>query len=531
MSRVMIIESDLALQQSLSDAFSARDVSVLTSIDGAQALQLAKENKPNLFIIAVELPKQSGYSICNKIKKNTDMNGSAVFLISENATVEVFEQHSKLKSQRADAYFLKPFSIDEIIHEAANYISLGDDLYDGDQNTLNQEMPTKLLENVLPTNMLEIDAEVNSATENAFRDIESSPGFEQEELTNAVIDPLDDDDVINYSLDSLVKPIKAEAVKLPEPIENDLRKLVEVNMVTQNTDISRLEKSILANGIPSIPTIPPAPVSSSEISQPINLDSFIKDDNVIEDLENNAQAIEKNNAHQNFVAAISTPKDSQLRSVRPSSGVSFEADKEILELKGLVGDKDREILALREKVSDREHNVLNIKDELRNTEGRIGDLNAQLLKHEKEILSLREQSENSALAHQQFRDEKIAEIASIKELAESERKQEVEGLRVRHENTTSNLKNLHENTLETLRSEHTTAIATLENNRATENTRFSNQIGDLEEEIKGLRQNLEMARESIDERNRQIKEQEDYLATYSDIVTKIKEMTLKTPTR
>jgi DNA-binding response OmpR family regulator len=38
--------------------------------DGKEGLELARVDRPDAIVLCVELPKMSGYSICNKLKKD-----------------------------------------------------------------------------------------------------------------------------------------------------------------------------------------------------------------------------------------------------------------------------------------------------------------------------------------------------------------------------------------------------------------------------------------------------------------------------
>ena len=82
--------------------------------DGTQALQRAKDAPPDLILLCVELPKMSGYSICNKLKKNPSLKDVPLVIMSSEATPDIFEQHRKLKT-RAEEYLIKPFDMNELL--------------------------------------------------------------------------------------------------------------------------------------------------------------------------------------------------------------------------------------------------------------------------------------------------------------------------------------------------------------------------------------------------------------------------------
>ena len=108
MASALIIESDTAFAQQLQSAFGARGVDVTLTADGNEGLSKAHELKPDVIVLCVELSGVSGYSICNKLKKDPELAAIPLVLTSSQATEETFEQHKKLKN-RADAYLRKPY--------------------------------------------------------------------------------------------------------------------------------------------------------------------------------------------------------------------------------------------------------------------------------------------------------------------------------------------------------------------------------------------------------------------------------------
>ncbi|MBI5511145.1 MAG: response regulator [Deltaproteobacteria bacterium] len=121
MSKVLIVESEASLAKTLSDAFQKKGIGSIVTGDGAEALNLARSERPSLIVLCVELPRGSGYSVCNKLKKDPELAGIPLILTSAQATDETFEQHKKLRT-RAEAYLKKPYTPDEILRAASEHL-------------------------------------------------------------------------------------------------------------------------------------------------------------------------------------------------------------------------------------------------------------------------------------------------------------------------------------------------------------------------------------------------------------------------
>jgi CheY-like chemotaxis protein len=105
---ILIIENDAAFAEEMSGALDAMGYRVRTTGDGKDGLEIARDLRPDAIVLCVELPRLSGYSICNKLKKDEALRAIPLILTSSEATHEVFEEHRKLKV-RAEDYLIKPY--------------------------------------------------------------------------------------------------------------------------------------------------------------------------------------------------------------------------------------------------------------------------------------------------------------------------------------------------------------------------------------------------------------------------------------
>lgn len=110
MPKVLIIDNAPQEVQELRQALAGVGVDCDVTGDGNEGLTLARTYQPNAIILCVELPRVSGYSICNKLKKDPALLAIPLLLTSSQATEETFEQHKKLKT-RAEAYLKKPYEM------------------------------------------------------------------------------------------------------------------------------------------------------------------------------------------------------------------------------------------------------------------------------------------------------------------------------------------------------------------------------------------------------------------------------------
>ena len=107
-SKVLIVEDD-ADAVKLVELYLRRDGhKVLTALDGAEGLRLARETKPDLVVLDLMLPGMNGFEVCRALREESDV---AVVMLT--ARVEEQDRLAGL-DLGADDYVTKPFSPREL---------------------------------------------------------------------------------------------------------------------------------------------------------------------------------------------------------------------------------------------------------------------------------------------------------------------------------------------------------------------------------------------------------------------------------
>jgi CheY-like chemotaxis protein len=143
--KILLIENDAATAAELARALEARGLGARVTGDGKEGLDLARDERPDAIVLCVELPRMSGYSVCQKLRKEEGLKSIPLLLTSAEATEETFEAHRKLKA-RADEYLIKPFTPEALIAKLGRLVELppaaGEELLTlDDVEELSGEMP------------------------------------------------------------------------------------------------------------------------------------------------------------------------------------------------------------------------------------------------------------------------------------------------------------------------------------------------------------------------------------------------------
>jgi CheY-like chemotaxis protein len=109
MAGILLIDAEQPFSDQMAAALRSRGYPVKLVDDGKDVVEQAMADRPDLIVLCVELPRMSGYSICNKLKRDGDLKPIPLIITSKEATPETFAQHRKLKT-RAEEYLIKPFT-------------------------------------------------------------------------------------------------------------------------------------------------------------------------------------------------------------------------------------------------------------------------------------------------------------------------------------------------------------------------------------------------------------------------------------
>tara|TARA_R110001583_G_scaffold16398_7_gene67215 strand:+ start:2307 stop:2669 length:363 start_codon:yes stop_codon:yes gene_type:complete len=114
MKRILIVDDEPNIVMTLEYAFKKKDFEVYIARDGGEAMQILKNNIPDVVLLDIMMPNVDGYQTLDHIKKSEALkNTKVVFLTAKNKISDI-EKGLKLG---ADMYLTKPFSIKKIVSE------------------------------------------------------------------------------------------------------------------------------------------------------------------------------------------------------------------------------------------------------------------------------------------------------------------------------------------------------------------------------------------------------------------------------
>jgi len=111
--KILIVDDEKAIYMGLAMCIKTAGFEPLTADNGNDALRLVEKHRPVLVILDVMMNDLSGLEVCQILRKNPQLNGLKIIILS--AKGQLREQEEGIKAG-ADYYITKPFDYKELIN-------------------------------------------------------------------------------------------------------------------------------------------------------------------------------------------------------------------------------------------------------------------------------------------------------------------------------------------------------------------------------------------------------------------------------
>ncbi|OGN87675.1 MAG: DNA-binding response regulator [Chloroflexi bacterium RBG_13_46_9] len=108
-NKILLVEDDHNLLETIKYNLLKEGYEALAAVDGAEALDIARQQKPDLIILDIMLPKIDGFEVCRILRKEM-----RIPIIILTARADETDRIIGLDTG-ADDYMTKPFSIRELL--------------------------------------------------------------------------------------------------------------------------------------------------------------------------------------------------------------------------------------------------------------------------------------------------------------------------------------------------------------------------------------------------------------------------------
>ncbi len=118
-SNVLIIEDNEQNMYMLSYLLKGENYNVLQAYSGTSGIESAKETKPDIILLDIQLPEMDGYTVASKLREIKDLKLTPIIVVTSYAMPG---DREKAIESGATGYIEKPINPDTFITQMKSFL-------------------------------------------------------------------------------------------------------------------------------------------------------------------------------------------------------------------------------------------------------------------------------------------------------------------------------------------------------------------------------------------------------------------------
>ncbi|MBW2004307.1 MAG: response regulator [Deltaproteobacteria bacterium] len=114
---ILVVDDDPDLVEAISMKLENKNYRAAKAYDGIEAWDKIQEERPDLIILDVMMPRKDGYELCDELKKNPKYEDITIVLLTAvgSAVTSTRYTHQGGMTTLADDYIAKPIDLDKLM--------------------------------------------------------------------------------------------------------------------------------------------------------------------------------------------------------------------------------------------------------------------------------------------------------------------------------------------------------------------------------------------------------------------------------
>ncbi len=117
---VLIVEDNELNMKLFHDLLEAHGFATLQTKDGMEALRLAREHRPDLILMDIQLPEVSGLEVTKWIKEDDDIKHIPIIAVTAFA---MKGDEEKIRESGCEDYLAKPISVSKFLQAVNKFLN------------------------------------------------------------------------------------------------------------------------------------------------------------------------------------------------------------------------------------------------------------------------------------------------------------------------------------------------------------------------------------------------------------------------
>jgi two-component system cell cycle response regulator DivK len=116
---ILIVEDNDLNMKLFHDLLEAHGYRILQTKDGMESLKLARQHRPDLILMDIQLPEVSGLEVTKWLKEDDDLKSIPVIAVTAFA---MKGDEEKIREGGCEAYIAKPISVANFLQTIARFL-------------------------------------------------------------------------------------------------------------------------------------------------------------------------------------------------------------------------------------------------------------------------------------------------------------------------------------------------------------------------------------------------------------------------
>lgn len=122
MAKILIVEDDTALQKTLQEFLTEEKFDVVCAGDGEEGIRISRQEKPDLILLDIILPKKDGYEVIKELKSNKETAKIPIVLLTNLGGIHDVEKALELG---ATTYLIKSdYKLEEVVKKIKGILEI-----------------------------------------------------------------------------------------------------------------------------------------------------------------------------------------------------------------------------------------------------------------------------------------------------------------------------------------------------------------------------------------------------------------------
>jgi two-component system, cell cycle response regulator DivK len=118
--KVLIVEDNELNMKLFNDLLVAHGYGTLLTKDGVEAIALARQHRPDLILMDIQLPEISGLQVTQWLKEDEDLRTIPIIAVTAFA---MKGDEEKIRDGGCEAYIAKPISVASFLRTVERFLS------------------------------------------------------------------------------------------------------------------------------------------------------------------------------------------------------------------------------------------------------------------------------------------------------------------------------------------------------------------------------------------------------------------------